>query len=153
MFIENYTTCVNCSIPNCLDCEDLDTCLVCDEQRHYFLEGDTCVFHPSAFVWIQHIDNTLFRTRTVAITDDNSVMALGFKISKTHFFDRTGDSFSSGQSYTSSVSSGDTYCAEFTSDKEWYITVQLSQGISILKRNSGTGVYEEHQQITLVTSG
>ena len=149
----NGLGCSACNLTGCLDCSNLTHCATCDEQRNYYLEGGVCTLIASAFSLIQSLETTSFRTRSIAITDDNSVIAMGFKISKTRFFTQNGSSFFLDYTYTSSVSSGDTISGEFTSDKEWYITVQLQQGISILKRNSGTGVYEEYQQITLVTSG
>ena len=32
-----------CALSNCLDCENLAVCLVCNESNNYFLENDVCV--------------------------------------------------------------------------------------------------------------
>ena len=46
MFIENYTTCVSCSIANCVDCEDLDTCLQCEQD--YYIDAGQCLYCNSS---------------------------------------------------------------------------------------------------------
>ena len=89
------------------------------------------------------------RIKFITTTDDNTVMAHAHKNSYIVFYQQSGTTYSEDYTYTSNQGIYSRSCGAFTSDNEWFISAYLHQSVTVLKRNSGTGVYEEYQIISV----